>query len=237
MDYSAVKNKSLKCNALIKLLSILALLSTSIYFLGVYSFDIYGTGYFTSVLKLSSVFLFFIYIFIFYKKMKAINLVPIIFSLIALNILINIISNITNYYYTNFVIRIIAFVFCVLTVISLLMGFNKKAFIVIAMVACIFVNARWLIGLCDLLNYDVGEWWIFNFTECIGETLLYVALLLFGLNNKIPAFLLLAPEKEKSRFKKMNSTQALKFLKEKFEFGLISEEEYQAQRTEIIGKL
>ena len=68
----------------------------------------------------------------------------------------------------------------------------------------------------------------------IGTAALYIALLLFGLNNRIPALVYLSPKKKKE---KMTPEQSLRLLKDKLDFGMITEEEYQAQRAEIISKL
>ena len=71
----------------------------------------------------------------------------------------------------------------------------------------------------------------------IGSSTLYIALLLFALKNKIPSVLALSPEKEKARAEKMNPEQTLKLLKDKLDLDMITEEEYQAQRADIISKL
>jgi hypothetical protein len=71
----------------------------------------------------------------------------------------------------------------------------------------------------------------------IGTAALYIALLLFGLNNRIPALVSLSPEKERQKTEKMTPEQSLRFLKDKLDLGMITEEEYQTQRAEIISKL
>lgn len=53
--------------------------------------------------------------------------------------------------------------------------------------------------------------------------------------NKIPAIIYETPEKKNTEIR--SPEQALKLLKEKFELGMITEEEYQEQRAEIISKL
>ena len=62
-------------------------------------------------------------------------------------------------------------------------------------------------------------------------------MLLFGLKNRIPAILYASHQKEKRNDEKINPEHALILLKEKFELGMISEEDYQAQRVDIINKL
>ena len=88
--------------------------------------------------------------------------------------------------------------------------------------------------------YIENSMYLYAFTShlsIIGSTLLYISLLLFGVKNKIPSIIVLSPEKERARAEKMNPEQALKLLKDKLDFGMITEEEYQAQRAEIISKL
>ena len=65
----------------------------------------------------------------------------------------------------------------------------------------------------------------------------FLRMILFGLNNRIPALVSLSPEKERQKTEKMTPKQSLRFLKYKLDLGMITEEEYQAQRAEIISKL
>ena len=78
----------------------------------------------------------------------------------------------------------------------------------------------------DFFKYSINN---------IASILLYMALLLFGLKNKIPSFI--SRKTKKIGIEKTNPEQALKLLKNKFELDMITEEEYQAQRAEIISKL
>ena len=70
------------------------------------------------------------------------------------------------------------------------------------------------------------------FTEPLGKIALYIALLLFGLNNKIPAILSPSSETEIT-----NPEQALELLKDKLDLNMITKEEYKTKRAEIISKL
>ena len=72
-----------------------------------------------------------------------------------------------------------------------------------------------------------------NIMGVISAATFNVALLLFGLKNRIPSILSPYPQK----IEKMNPEQMLRLLKDKFDLGIITEEEYQAQRAEIISKL
>ena len=67
----------------------------------------------------------------------------------------------------------------------------------------------------------------------LGQISFYLSLFLFAINNRIPTIMIASPEREK----KMSPEQSLQLLKDKLDFGMITEEEYQAQRAEIISKL
>ena len=88
--------------------------------------------------------------------------------------------------------------------------------------------------------YLEDELYLYLFTwpiSILGTIALYVSLLLFGLKNRIPAIISVSPEKEKKNAEKMTPEQSLRLLKEKLDLGMITEEEYKAQRTEIINNL
>jgi hypothetical protein len=71
----------------------------------------------------------------------------------------------------------------------------------------------------------------------IGAITLYTALLLFGLKNRVPTIIKVSPEKEKKHAERLSPEQSLRLLQEKLDLDMITEEEYQAQRAEIISKL
>lgn len=258
------KNKSLKCGSAIKVLSIISLICTALscisYFFYYDSDYINGewvnvglTFRFPYMISLISLLLTIVptillvlYIFKFHSKLKATVLVPIIFGIFGLNTIFNFLFG--NGYYGYFlpygIYRILdlAILVCsVLAVISALKGFNKKIFIIIAMSVCLLNEALSLIGVFSIMHYYIEDSsYLYLFTSpmsIIGSITLYVALLLFALKNKIPSVLALSPQKEKARAEKMNPEQALKLLKDKLDLDMITEEEYQAQRAEIISKL
>jgi uncharacterized membrane protein len=184
--------------------------------------------------------LFVIYIFRFHNELKATVLIPIIFGLFSLEILISFLFG-GGRHVIFLIIDLLIFGACVLTLISALKGFNKKLFIIISMSLCLLYNALSIISVFSIMDYYIEEsMYLYVFTSplsIIGSTLLYISLLLFGVKNKIPSIIALSPEKERARAEKMNPEQALKLLKDKLDLGMITEEEYQAQRAEIISKL
>ena len=258
------KNKSFKCGSAIKVLSIIALICTILnrisYFF--YYDDFRLTFRFPNIYSLISVLLtitpvilLVLYIFKFHSKLKATVLVPIIFVFFGLESIFNLMYGIRydrfGYDLFDFRLSEIGHIFdwailvcSILTVISALKGFNKKAFIIISMPICLLYEIIPLIILSEsfqIMKYYINSSrYLYVFTSpmrIIGAISLYSALLLFGLKNKIPPVLTLLPKKEKARVEKMKPEQALKLLKEKLDLDMITEEEYQAQRAEIISKL
>ncbi len=257
-NISIKRTPTLKCGVAIKLLSIIALVCTVLsrisYFFYYDSFaDINGkwvdelTFGFPSfpnliflLVSIAPFILFVIYIFRFHNELKATVLIPIIFGLLPINFLFGD----SIYIYSNYVIILIGLLIsgaCVLAVISTLKGFNKKLFVIIPMSLCLLCNALSIICFLGGMEYYIEKsMYLYVFTsplDIIGSTLLYISLLLFGVKNKIPSIIALSPEKERARAEKMNPEQSLKLLKDKFDLGMITEEEYQAQRAEIISKL
>lgn len=260
------KNKSLKCGSAIKILSIIALVCTVLscisYFFYYTSEGIDGEWVMTFrfpdfvslislLLAIAPAALFVLYIFKFYNKLKATILVPIIFGLFALEFLESSLKfliiayedfhAITVIFFRYYGISLLVFVACILALINALKGFNKKGFIIIAMSVCLLYEAESLIRFfSSMYNYIEFSRYLYLFIwpmSIVGQSSLYIALLLFGLKNKIPSVISLLPEREKARAEKMNPEQALKLLKDKLDLDMITEEEYQAQRTEIISKL
>ena len=128
-----------------------------------------------------------------------------------------------------------------LATFSALKGFNKKVFLIIAMVVGLLVEALSILNIFNAIEWYLEEGlYLYLFTwhiGVLGTIAFYIALLLFALKNRIPAIISASPEKEKKNAEKMNPEQALRVLKDKLDFGMITEEEYQAQRAEIISKL
>lgn len=183
-----------------------------------------------------------IYVQKFHKEFKATVVVPVIFASIAIVPLLSLISNIINGYgFSGIIINIIIPITFALATISALKGLSNKIFIVIPTVVGLVLNLLSLIRTFNIFSYYIREgMFLYIFTvlaSIIASSALYVALLIFGLKNRIPTILSVSPEEEKKNAEKMTPEQALKILKDKFELGMITEEEYQTQRAEIISKL
>ena len=264
MERSVIKNnKQLKNGAAIKILAIISLVCTvascvlsCFYYREEYDVSKNAFNYYlevqplyiwdlvSSVLILAVPVLFVLYIFKFYNKLKATILVPVVFGLIAFTPIYYFIENIISgygYYGMNLILDIPIVVTFVLATISALKGFYKKVFLIIA-IALGLIMEIW-----SLYSFFVILEWILSgapnlslFTmpvAGIGTIAIYISLLLFGLKNRIPVIISTPPEKEKAKIEKMSPEKALKLLKDKLDLDMIPEEEYQAQRAEIISKL
>ena len=184
----------------------------------------------------------------FHNEFKATILVPVIFGLIAFAPLYYFVENLIEVlihgygiYFGEWLFDIPLIVAFVLATINALKGFSKKAFLVIAIVVGLLVEFWSIINLFKSIEwYLKEELYLYLFTRPIsilGTIALYVSLLLFGLKNRIPAIISVSPEKEKKNAEKMSPEQALRLLNDKLELGMITKEEYQSQRAEIINNL
>lgn len=190
-----------------------------------------------------------IYVQKFHKEFKATVVVPVIFASIAIVHLLNLIINIIyGYGFIGSIINLITSITLAITfalaTISALKGLSNKIFIVIPTVVGLVSNLLSLIGTFYNFSYYISSGsgmhlysFTFDTSSIIASFALYVALLIFGLKNRIPTILSLSPEEEKKNAEKMTPEQALIILKGKFKLGMITEEEYQTQRAEIISKL
>ena len=75
---------------------------------------------------------------------------------------------------------------------------------------------------------------ITNPATYISDLTLLATLLLFGLKNRIHAIIPMSNEKKDKQLKKMEPQKALRFLNDELYFGIITDEEYQEKRSEII---
>ena len=255
---------NLKCKIPIVVLSFVSLVFTLIgclsyffYYDNNYSYD-YDTYFYELtfrfpdiisllylIFKLAPVVLMLLYIMIFHKQYKAPILVAVTFGLIGLMPLLSILNDILFFGYYHFSVNssiylAITVSFALLTV-NALKGLNKKIYAFIAVFLGILVSIISLLNSSNFIEYCVEERLIFyvlvQLSSNIGSIALYVTIFLFALNNRIPAIISLSSDKEKQIMEKMSPEQSLRLLKDKLELGMITEEEYQAQRTEIISKL
>lgn len=241
----------------------LAILASCGYFMWSYEgeFSFYFPHIFSLIsllLNIAPYVLLVLYLKKFQNELKATIIVPIIFGLLGLlkmsgflvtaNLLFGIgIPPITykyNFIYggiLTFIIDIAFIISCVLSTISALRGLKNKLPVLISTSIGVIGGLILLISEFSVIGDYVGTGeyitLIGTFADLISSILLYVALGFFGIKYKIPAILTISPEKEESKSGNMSPEQALRILKEKLELEMITEEEYQVQRAEIISKL
>lgn len=182
-----------------------------------------------------------IYVQKLHEELKAIVVVPVIFASIAIAPLLSLFNMTNDASLGAIIITLIDSITFVLATISALKGLSNKTFILIPTVTGLVLDLIALIATFSNFSFYV-EYGMFLYiltspASIIASSTLYVALLIFGVKNRIPNILSASPEEEKKNSEKMSPEQVLKTLKDKFELGMITEEEYQTQRTEIINKL
>ncbi len=189
-------------------------------------------------LGLAPVILLFLYIIKYGNNQKYAGVIPAIYGLIALPPLLALITQIIGGYGLN-VLSVIMYIALVvsfgLATLFALKGLGNKVYSIIASVVGFIVVEINMITLFSNLGFYVEVkmflYIITNPINAISSITLFAALLVFALNNRIPAILSTKPVDA------MSSEQALRSLKESFESGIITEEEYQSKRAEIINQL
>lgn len=196
------------------------------------------------IIALAPIVLFLIYVLKFHESFKATLFVPIVFGLIAFSPIYNMIENLImgyGFYLANLIFNLLIIVPFVLATISALKGLSKKSFTITAFVISFLICAISVIAIFSNTGYYlISEQYIYLITShcsVLGTILFYISLFLFAMNNRIPAILAPSPEQEKKNVEKMSPEQTLRLLKDKLDFGMITEEEYQEQRADIISKL
>lgn len=251
-------NRKIKCNSPITILGFISLICTVFscitYFL--YYYDVVGGNsyyelafYFPSIidillllLNLATCVLLLLYIMKFHGQYKGTVLYPIVCGLIVGYYLLSTIWNVVRgygLYWPDILISLAIIVAFTLLTINATKGLNKKVYTIVATSIGLVLQLLYVISIFNSMDWYIkNEMYLFSYLmDIIGTAALYIALLLFGLNNRIPALVSLLPEKERQKTEKMTPEQSLWFLKDKLDLGMITEEEYQAQRAEIISKL
>lgn len=259
MNQSLDKSKTLNCKTPITIFSFISLvcilLSSITYFVS-YTFDYvseYDAWMYIAVFSFPSLFgilflladivpciLLVLYILKFHKKCAGKMFMPIIFGAFVFSgllVFVEIILYGFSYDIGSYIIYLSQIVFFSLATISAIKGFSKKLFPIIALCVGLVSEAYFAISFLERISaYISDSIFLYLFTTPMGRIgfiSLFIALLLFVLNNNV----LILPKKEKGNAEKINPEQTLKLLKEKLDIGMITEEEYQAQRADIISKL
>lgn len=207
-------------------------------------------GFFVSyVLSIVAICLLIKYIFKHDRTDKSTFRIPVIFGLATLSAICDLII-ITSFYpfryifcrffpeniivmYSSIIVAI-AFAFATIGACN---GFRNKLFLIIPIVTAIIATLfPTCVDMFNLYQYELswsdfgleGLTYLFaTLILALGSIAFYVALLLLGLKNELPSAL-----KGKD-----NPENELKLLNEKLKLGIITEEEYQAQRADIISRL
>ena len=261
------KTVPLKAGWAIKILAILGLLFIAIYcsiyqdhdgnFIFLLNFNF--RQIFFNLIHLIPGILFIVYIFKAYKNLRASILMPIVFGLIVVQRIYDIVMWFVDgfielryidlsmnmaWFGIEYFVYLVSFRFyCIVTIcfilaiICALKGFNNKYLIIILLSLSLLCLVFDMFGARNYMRFFGVSFCFFNvFSYYIGQILLCIAFLLFGVKNRIKP--VLKPKKaENIKINTQNTGKALKELKNMLDFGLITEEEYQAQRAEIIKKL
>ena len=190
----------------------------------------------------------------FHKTLKTRLFFSLILDPLVLSALLVVLSlfSFLNYEYSGFnpfaiyyIFYFILFITYSVVKVSALKGFNKKTVPILMLGISIcgeLYNSVYVLGFTSTSSYYAQYNLDFVFVgstlaDCIGKLSLLTALIVFILKNRIPAVVFTFPNKGKQRVEEMSPEKALMLLKDKLDLGIITEEEYQAQRAEIINKL
>lgn len=248
-----------KCNKLnlrlpILVLSVIALIATGTelcyYIIKIFAnhikFSSIAKFLFFEVVYALPFLLFFIYILKFYKSDKGKWFIFAIFLIQAIRICKSVYNESLGF------MSWVIFVMSILLVISTIV--KKYNEIIVSVSAMVFflgevfsffeVLPRFVQGLANGENGVIETFFLYRIMYYIANLTFYIALFLFAAKNNVPSILILTPiekkkkvKKDKEKIKKINPEQALRILKKNFDSGLITEEEYNAQKEEIMKNL
>lgn len=178
----------------------------------------------------------------FYNQCKATIIIPTIFAIFGLTTFFSIFSIIfSGALFSSLLLLVVkgAFVvFCVLSISSALKGLHKKEPVVLAMFLGVLSELCSLTSRSAQLEFLVADGEFFTifamYAFFVALILLHLAILFFVSKYRIPV---LTSSSKTTLSASSSPEKVLISLNHKLELGLISEEEYQAQRAEIISKL
>lgn len=181
-----------------------------------------------------------LYVLMLYKKRKSTIIVPIIFACHVVAALIEIFLPIIFYGYTityiNLIDSLIVIISFTLATISALKGMSNKVLIIIPIAYSLLSGAFSLIG--GISSFFGWDYYLYEYLlPNLSAIAFNVALLLFGLKNRIPAVLSKSAERDKIRAMITNPYKYLRILNDEYELGIISERAYQARRAEFVDSL
>lgn len=257
MNQTVSEKRTLNNEKQIKILALVALICTSIhcldYFIN-YSFISYNYFYFgfpnfysfiSLIFEIAPCVLLTLYVFKYRSKVKAPVLVPVLFAVIAVSNIFDSINLI--YIYSGNIVKSILAICCLLAAIFFILStlyalqiLHNRKFIVVASAAGFLSQFLWLYDSIIRWRYFMpvtGINILFWTMAVVGGCALYCAILIFGLKNDMPAVRFSSAKFSGAKAKEMTPEMALTVLKDKLELGIITEEEYKAQRAQIIEKL
>lgn len=191
----------------------------------------------------------------YHNKFDITVIIPTVFVILAYSYIMTSTSYLGYLYYAGIRFReipnLLLSVLFVLSTISALKGLSKKIFAIIAL------SVGLLLKVINLVSFVLGIgiyvesgrylYLLTNPAGIVAEGALYLILLIFVLNNEIPSVMSYIDDIVNSvkshignisnKEKKITPEQELRALNDKLELGMITEEEYQSQRSEIISKL
>lgn len=215
---------------------------------------------FYMLLEIIPILLFLFYILKLYRNTKSSVIVSAVFGIMAFYETLSLMGTIYYYYYyivtlpkeTNGVVydfpieycveKCFCIVFFILAVISALRDFKrKKVFILIASSIAIVLSRQSALSFIFSIDYFLRTkqylYLVTNPASFIAEITLGLALFVFALKNDIPAVIKKSVSKSIADTAATRTEQELKSLNDRRNEGLITEEEYTAQRAEIISRL
>jgi len=180
---------------------------------------------------------------------------PILYTVIYASFILSGAWNLGNFIYLNviqfgqsllgyyilreLIIAVIRIASIVIALLGALKGFSNKILVILPFVFLFLFDLYFVTNYARSIianSHTVMLYYNFSaLVKYIAEILLHIALFLFALLNKLPPLL---RGKEADRItRNLPPEQALALLQEKFELGILTEEEYKRQRAEIIDKL
>ena len=201
------------------------------------------TQLFSLLLNTAPYILLFLQVIAFHRNGKAPILIGITFGIIAFSELYYLLVNVSDmivygysygseYWLEFFAFGIPSMITFTMAMISAFKGFSNKVFLIIAIAIGIFSEFYYLFNSSELLQwYFLDEMYFYLLTwlaHKVSLLSLYAAIALYGMANGSSA---------KAMVAEPTPEQALSLLNQKLELGVLTEEEYRAQRAEIISKL
>ncbi len=188
--------------------------------------------------------LFLFYATLCYQRCKAAVLFPVVCAIIAARLGVDIyydfIYFFEHYFRIRAIIDVIQFITFILLTVSVAKGLKDKKYVIIASVvgllwqSCVLYYSFSVISeLPDVFVIKFEN--IVSLISMIANILLYIAILLFGINNNIPE--LINVKKKSKKINNMPPEELLKILKEQYELGKLTEQEYQAGKADVVSRL